>query len=73
MAEIKLWCCMERCLEDTNWDMGYFAQVLFPFLKAIGNSSELSKGLCRESGIGVLTSGSGNWSCFWTKSGFFLR
>ena len=43
IAEIKLWCCRERFLVDTNWDIGYriLAQDLFLFLKAIGKSSRL--------------------------------
>jgi len=41
IAEIKLWCYRERFLVDTNWDIGYLAQDLFPFLKEISKSSKL--------------------------------
>jgi len=41
IAERKLWCCIESNFVDTNWDIGYLAQDLFSFLKAIGKSFRL--------------------------------
>ena len=68
IAERKLWCYIESISVDTNWDIGYLAQDLFSFLKAIGKSFRLGskvvfKVSSRVSLVWVLTSGSDNWSC----------
>lgn len=47
IAKMKLLCCKEIFFEETNWEIGYLALDLFPFLNAIGKSfrstSRLSK------------------------------
>jgi len=41
IVERKLWYCIESFFVDTNWDIGYLAQDLFSFLKAIGKPFRL--------------------------------